>query len=950
MTLQLDAIFPSYAKTIITEERLVGLLENLPKSLPDAFDRALEGIADTRYQDTIMKLVMAAPSPLSLDELRAALTITPGDPTWHAARVPTDGAQLVALCGGSLLELDDEDDKIRFIHHSVVLHILSPPAKENLLNARTSLYHFSLEDAEVLSGSLCVTYLNMPIFDTRVATTRKMAADHLASNVVKTARREKPIVARLATHFKSKSRGNSSQRPVHFDIGRIASEIQAERLRDGGFDPRCLQDYAVRNWLLHSRGFREETNPACSSSWDLWIRLVHGYVDVARVPFESPLEHSFPALAWAIANNHEALFLDILSDPKTEPSDAESLSRSITSFLKSIPQDYNTEWLGHIFTQLIKLAVDDPISSHYYSNKSGHYSPDPTTRSLPNMADDYSLGLASSLQDLLECGVDPTVPHFRTGKEPLQMLIGAMSCASIDQHSPEAGLLYTILDNVMSREEASESLQSSWVPRMLRDIVDRGKENTLRRILVHQPSLQIDWPEDSLVGTAVARRNIAIATDLLRAGASASAGSYIENKPAIQLALETRQRDMVGLLARHGGILEAHMTPEPCAGGHQIQSAHPSLLRMAIEQMGSDWVCLLLRLGADPNGGGGPQWDAGTDFSTAQRHNGLKDAQLEILSPLQAAMARNETSMCLDLMERGASIFPPTGPRPLDMAMENQNLILLGKLTEIQGEHTSPVTKVKPGIPAFLSACRILSQVISEPSFEDQYLVDMKIHPQASERELVDILTQLQTTATERDFYHRDHPGGNTALHYLTGGMENFNSTALLVAESVLARQPDLISARNDKGETPLDRAIFRGSTHGWRLAYLESLYFLVDKWKASDGHVRSRTKPDASSMNALCIAISCSSPVDPVVRRLLRAGTDPNAGRSPFTALELAIQAEDEDYALAVVTLLLRHGANPFGRVAGGGSVLDCARRMKRTGLEVVLKESMMRIQEGKF
>lgn len=69
---------------------------NLPKDLPEAFERALEGIADKRYEGRIMKLVMAAVSPLTLDEIRLALTVTPGESTWRPSRLPHDGFQLVS--------------------------------------------------------------------------------------------------------------------------------------------------------------------------------------------------------------------------------------------------------------------------------------------------------------------------------------------------------------------------------------------------------------------------------------------------------------------------------------------------------------------------------------------------------------------------------------------------------------------------------------------------------------------------------------------------------------------------------------------------------------------------------------------------------------------------------------------------------------------------------------
>lgn len=90
---------------------------------------------------------MAAVSPLTLDEIRVALTITPGEPIWNPTKIPYDGSQLISLCGGNLLELDEEDNRGRFIHHSVVQLLLATATKPD-----TNPYHFNDEDAENFIG------------------------------------------------------------------------------------------------------------------------------------------------------------------------------------------------------------------------------------------------------------------------------------------------------------------------------------------------------------------------------------------------------------------------------------------------------------------------------------------------------------------------------------------------------------------------------------------------------------------------------------------------------------------------------------------------------------------------------------------------------------------------------------------------------------------------------
>lgn len=88
-------------------------------------------------------------------------------------RVPRDGAQLITLCGSDLLEVE-EDGKVRFIHHSIVNHIFSPATRPI-----TNFHHFSLEDAHNFAGSMCVTYLNLPLFESRMMLSRKIQAENL---------------------------------------------------------------------------------------------------------------------------------------------------------------------------------------------------------------------------------------------------------------------------------------------------------------------------------------------------------------------------------------------------------------------------------------------------------------------------------------------------------------------------------------------------------------------------------------------------------------------------------------------------------------------------------------------------------------------------------------------------------------------------------------------------
>lgn len=173
VALQLEALFPTHINTVITHETVLNILENLPDDLPKAFDQAFARVSDKRYGTRIFSLVAAAVSPLSGDQLKVALTVEPGNATWEFGKLPQDSQQLVDCCGGSLLEMDEEDGKVRYIHHSVPLHLSNSRPTHNSLGLSW------LEEAEQAMGLVCTTYLSYGIFDTRVAATQKINANRV---------------------------------------------------------------------------------------------------------------------------------------------------------------------------------------------------------------------------------------------------------------------------------------------------------------------------------------------------------------------------------------------------------------------------------------------------------------------------------------------------------------------------------------------------------------------------------------------------------------------------------------------------------------------------------------------------------------------------------------------------------------------------------------------------
>ena len=102
-------MLPAYSGTVVANADIYDILQNLPRDLPAAFDQALCRIRERRYRNQLFKLVATAERPLGVDEMRVALTVVPGETTWHPEKLPPDGIAIVHQCGGNLVEIDEED-------------------------------------------------------------------------------------------------------------------------------------------------------------------------------------------------------------------------------------------------------------------------------------------------------------------------------------------------------------------------------------------------------------------------------------------------------------------------------------------------------------------------------------------------------------------------------------------------------------------------------------------------------------------------------------------------------------------------------------------------------------------------------------------------------------------------------------------------------------------------
>lgn len=276
----------------------MNILENLPGDLPEAFDQALGRISDTRYGTRIFALVAAAVFPLTGDQLKVALTVEPGNATWEFWKLPQDAKQLVDCCGGSLIEMDEEDGKVRFIHHSVFAHLETSQSPHNSLGLSW------VEEAEQALGLVCTTYLSYGIFDTRITATEKIDANRVVQESQDAAKASSPVLAHFIKHIK-----NGKQRkqiPTQLNVLSVLHQIRFEREDD---PLKCFLPYARKHWLHHTRFLHAD---ATKKEYLQWQIILEEKSQIVATPWVWTSSSWSNLLIYAAESSHCCLFQYVL--------------------------------------------------------------------------------------------------------------------------------------------------------------------------------------------------------------------------------------------------------------------------------------------------------------------------------------------------------------------------------------------------------------------------------------------------------------------------------------------------------------------------------------------------------------------------------------------------------------------------------------------------------------
>lgn len=258
----------------VTDVRKMIREDRLPKDPHGLYELALDRIEETGcqgYAAKMFKVIAAARRPMTLCELAEAVVIEPCQSSWSAEdriAMPEEMMSWVA----NLLVLDEEERSLSFTHHSVI-HFLS--------TTKSTAYKFSLQEADLGLGDICVTYLNFRELQGQLVLQQDLPADllwrptdaeplNIASRALSNSALNQSW-AKLLTNIARKVQFSRSdtQAPSSSPTVTLVKTFEAE-LRHLKHTFYFLV-YASEFWLDHAATYGVNYG---SQSWDLWGKLL----------------------------------------------------------------------------------------------------------------------------------------------------------------------------------------------------------------------------------------------------------------------------------------------------------------------------------------------------------------------------------------------------------------------------------------------------------------------------------------------------------------------------------------------------------------------------------------------------------------------------------------------------------------------------------------------------
>lgn len=239
---------------------------------------------------------------MTLDEIREAIGIEPYQQCMNTKRLLNDVSQIAYWCK-NLVMIDEEDQGIRFIHHSVRQFLIQGASDPGLHEFRINIAEF-----DHYVGEICVTYLNFSDFETQVIKFTEKTLPEVdlmnipnASVALDRGSHLYGSITKLTKFWRSKTR-------QRYDLSRLSPYAKAD---DSITSIQSLQSkyaflvYACHHWLVHSARFTPDTPKA----WKLWKQLIESNNPLAEKPWTASewANCSEKVSKWIVENNHYPL-------------------------------------------------------------------------------------------------------------------------------------------------------------------------------------------------------------------------------------------------------------------------------------------------------------------------------------------------------------------------------------------------------------------------------------------------------------------------------------------------------------------------------------------------------------------------------------------------------------------------------------------------------------------